>query len=129
MKKNFSLPLSMLFCAGIFTACNFTSGHDTRISIHDNPDTYRFSARYDPKNAAGVENFVEQKLAQNGLTIGNENNFDANVLLNDGTGMYIHLSPGSLKINLNRHDNSTASYLEVKQICEGVKNILAGKKI
>lgn len=128
MKKIFSLSSALVFCAGIFSACNIPADHDIRISVHDNPDAYGFVARYNPNDAPDVQYFVEKRLEQNGFATGNEKNIETTVLLNDGTDMYIRSSPGLLKIRLNRHDNSEASYREVKQICEGVKNMLAGKR-
>lgn len=128
MKKIFSFSSALVFCAGIFSACSIPADHDIRITVQDNPDAYRFVARFNPNDAPGVQYFVEERLGQNGFVTGKEKDLDATLLLNDGTDMYVRSSPGLLKIRLNRHDNSEASYRAVKQLCEGVKNILAGKR-
>ena len=57
-----------------------------------------------------------------------ENDYiDANPRLDDNTRFYIKESPGRLKIRLDKRVNATASYYRIKKMCEGVKELIAGK--
>ena len=66
--------------------------------------------------------------------MGNKNHFsfkhaetDATITLDDGTKFYMKLLPGELKVKLDKDENSYDSYYEIKSMCDGIKNTLAGK--
>lgn len=49
---------------------------------------------------------------------------DAMITLDDKTTFYMKSNPGELKIKLNKQDNSYESYTEIKDLCEGLKEIM-----
>lgn len=49
---------------------------------------------------------------------------DGRVGLDDHTTFFIKKSPGHLKIELNKRENSYDSYREIKSLCEGIKEVV-----
>lgn len=97
------------------------------ISINDTNDSYTLTARYDRNETARVERYINQCISPDQMGTSENDYIDANTRLNDNTRFYIKESPGRLKIELDKQANSGASYRRIKQMCEGVKTLLAGK--
>ncbi|MDR3697969.1 hypothetical protein [Mucilaginibacter sp.] len=100
--------------------------HNISITVSEEKDSYEFLANYDRSNTGRIEAYINTEISPDRL--GNsENDFvDATTSLPDHTRFYIKESPGRLKIRLDKTQNSTASYLRIKKMCEGVKRLLAG---
>jgi len=49
------------------------------------------------------------------------------ITLDDKTTFYMKSYPGELKIKLNKQDNSYDSYTKIKDLCEGLKEIIGSK--
>jgi len=50
---------------------------------------------------------------------------DGQLSLNDHTTFYIKKYPGYLKIKLDKGKNSDESYYRIKEMCEGIKKVIA----
>ena len=101
--------------------------HDTAITVNDDPDSYTFTARYDRNETARVEVFINKNISPDQMGSSENDYIDANPRLDDNTRFYIKESPGRLKIRLDKRVNATASYYRIKKMCEGVKELIAGK--
>jgi len=101
--------------------------HDTAITVNDDRDSYTFTAHYDRRETGRVESFINRKISPDQMGSSENDYIDANTKLNDNTRFYIKESPGKLKIALDKRTNGTASYYRIRKMCEGVKNLLAGK--
>jgi len=101
--------------------------HNISISVSEDSDTYTFAAKYNAESTRAVESYINANISPNSLGKSEADYVDAYTSLTDGTHFYIKESPGKLKINFDKRKSSTASYLRIKRLCEGVKQILAGK--
>lgn len=101
--------------------------HNISITVSEEKDYYEFSANYDRSNTGRVEGYINSEISPDRLANSENDYVDANTSLPDNTRFYIKESPGKLKIKLDKRENSTASYYRIKKMCEGVKQLLAGK--
>jgi len=130
MKTTFFLALFCLVCLSIFVMWtkHAINDHDISITVKEDDDSYKFSASFDAMNTSEVWRYINKCISPNALGKSEKDYFDATASLQDKTTFYIKEAPGKLKIELNKRQNSTASYLHIKKICEGVKDILGGKQ-
>jgi hypothetical protein len=103
------------------------NNHNISVSVTEDDDTYAFSANYDRANTGRVEGYINSSISPDQMGNSANDYVDATTSLPDDTRFYIKESPGRLKIKLDKRANSTASYHRIKQMCEGVKQLLAGK--
>ena len=101
--------------------------HDIAITVNDDRDSYTFTAHYDRNETGRVQRFINGNISPDQMGTSENDYVDATTRLNDNTRFYIKESPGRLKIRLDKTTNSTASYYRIRKICEGVKELLAGK--
>jgi len=101
--------------------------HSISVSVVENEEMYSFSARYDPKATGRVEGYINQNISPDQMGSSPDDYVDATTSLNDHTRFHIKESPGRLEIKLDKRENTTASYYRIRKMCEGVKQLLAGK--
>jgi hypothetical protein len=101
--------------------------HSISVSVTEDQDTYAFSANYDRANTGRVEGYINSEISPNQMGNSANDYIDATTSLPDKTRFYIKESPGKLKIKLDKMINSTASYYRIKKMCEGIKQVLAGR--
>ena len=130
LKTSFFLTAFCLITLTIFviwTKFDLNYNHNISISVKEDDDNYQFTAYYDAVNTRRVQKYINKSIEPNGLFTSEDDYFDVTTSLADNTKFYIKESPGRLKIALNKRGNSTASYLRIKKMCEGIKLLLAGK--
>lgn len=129
MKTSFYLTAICIISLSIFFVWSKfqINNHDTSISVIENDHTYRFSATYNRSNTRMVWNYINRYTAPNRLGNPEDDYFDAATVLQDNARFHIKKSPGEIKIEFDKLNNSTASYYRIKKMCEGIKGILAGK--
>jgi hypothetical protein len=132
MKTSFYLTAFCLVSLSIFLLYT-KMGNNTgniAITVNDIDDTYKFTASFDPNATPRVLNYINKSIKPTGMgdyfDITTQR-IDITTLLNDHTEFYIKESPGELKVVLDKRKNSHASCLRIKRMCEGIKNLLAGK--
>lgn len=103
------------------------NNHDINISVNENVDTYSFTAHYDAASTGRVYNYLNKSISPDRLGNSENDYFDVTTSLPDRTNFYVKESPGKLKIVLDKKRNSYSSYMRIKKMCEGIKNLLAGK--
>jgi hypothetical protein len=129
MKTSFYLSAFCIISLSIFLVWSKfeVNNHDTSIAISENDDTYTLIASYDRGHSRAVYNYINKNISPDQLGDSENDYFDVTTSLTDKTVFYIKESPGKLKIELNKRKNSTASYYRIKKMCEGVKELLAGR--
>lgn len=126
MKSKFLLVAGCLFLLSVFSSCYWHHHHDVSISINDDEDIYQLSARFDEGKTRAVDNYIKAHTETNGR-FGYEGHGDleGTLILDDNTRIYIKSREGRLKIKFNKEENSAESYERVKEMCEGIKELLA----
>ncbi|MDB5132740.1 MAG: hypothetical protein JWR02_2489 [Mucilaginibacter sp.] len=132
MKTSFYLTAFCLVSLSIFLLCAKMANNTGNISItvNDTDDNYKFTASFDPNATPRVLYYINKSVGPSGrgdyfdVTT---SRIDITTRLNDHTEFYIKESPGELKVVLDKRKNSSSSYLRIKRMCEGIKNLLAGK--
>lgn len=127
MKKQFVLIAGAMFLLTVFSSC--FRNHDISISISDNEDVYRMTAKFDRDRTRAVRRYLNAHLHTNRSISFKNSTDDREIMLDDGTSLYILSRPGRLKIKMNKTDNSEEACARVKDMCEDIKEILAGKHI
>ncbi len=125
MKKAFILFAACWVLLGVFSSCYYYSNDDVAISIKDSDDEYKLSARFDKNKTRAVQNFIEDYTENSGLFTSVNSEVEGAVTLDDNTKVYIKAKKGQLKIKLDKDENSQESYENIKDMCEGIKELLA----
>ena len=129
MKTSFYLTAFCIISLSIFLIWKKFEiyDHDINISIIENVNSYQFSANYNAENTGRIQSYINSSIAPNGLFHSANDYMDITTTLSDRTSFYIKESPGRLKVELDKHKNSFGSYMRIKKMCEGIKNVLANK--
>jgi hypothetical protein len=126
MKKVYILVAAGIFLANILSSCFNYHDNDVSISIQEDEEEYKLSAHFEDRKTRAVQNFIREYTASAiNFRSGNNNYIDATVTLDDNTRFYIKSYEGRLKIKFDKEQNSEESYEKIKEMCEGVKDLLA----
>ena len=125
MKIRFLLVAGVLFFLSVFSSCYHHHHHDVSISIRESEREYQLSASFDESRTRQVQNYIDEYTGSNGIFRSGNVEIDATTTLEDNIRVYIKSHPGHLKIKFDKADNDEASYEKVKDMCEGIKELLA----
>jgi hypothetical protein len=119
----------MTFCLVIVMAClpyltKKINGDDISITVSESDDWYRISADYPEEKTRKVQRCMDEYLEPSGMSFVNAR-IDGDMKLDNKAHFYINTSPGTLKIKLDKHKNSMASYRRMKKLGEELKDVLA----
>ena len=117
-----SLLLSQMAVAAMFVSCN---NGDLSVKVKDADDYYRFTATFDEDKSPQVSEFLNGEIAPTRIV--SDTDFKVTTVLNDQTKFTLESSPGEIMIYLDKEENSRASYHRVKNLCEGIKDIIMEK--
>ncbi|HWZ14077.1 MAG TPA: hypothetical protein VNW95_02480 [Mucilaginibacter sp.] len=132
MKTSFYLTAFCLVSLSIFLLYAKMGNNTGSIAItaSDTDNTYKFTASFDPNATPRVLYYINKSIEPTGsgdyFNVTSKR-IDVTTRLNDQTEFYIKESPGELKVVLDKRKNSQTSALRIKRMCEGIKNLLAGK--
>lgn len=127
MKK---LNYVIAFCLLAAIACfpflkKELNGDNINISVKETKEKYKFSADFNEDRSQEVQEYMDNYLKQGSFKNAQT---DAEITLDDRTKFYLKAFPGELRIVLNKQENSEKAYQKIKQMGEGIKGVLAGKK-
>lgn len=125
MKKQFVLWACGLFLVAVFSSC--FRDHNISISVSDEEDVYRMTAKFDRSRTWAVRRYLNEHLHRHNSRSFKNSSIDGSVTLDDGTSFYMLSRPGRLKIKMDKTENSEEACAKVKDMCEDIKDILAGK--
>ncbi|MEO6631706.1 MAG: hypothetical protein ABIN13_08295 [Mucilaginibacter sp.] len=129
MKASFFIAAFCLVALSIFVGWikYQHSNGDISIAVKNTDDYYSYTASFDEDMTGHVQDYINYSIKPNGLFKSTHDYFNVTTTLADQTNFYVKESPGELKIELNKRKNSTASYLRIKNMCDGISNVLKGK--
>jgi hypothetical protein len=125
MKKGFILFAVVVLLTGMFSSCYYYNDDDVAISIKDSYNEYKLSARFTKSKTREVQNYIENYTENSGLFTSANSEVEGAVTLDDNTKVYVKAKKGQLKIKLDKDENSQESYERIKDMCEGIKELLA----
>lgn len=112
----------------LFAAFLISCGHhngDTHISYKDRDGHYSMKAHFNERRTRAVEHYMNEKIGRkNNISFMNIES-DADFTLDDGTRFHLKKYPGHVEIEMDRAANSDKSYYALKEMCEGIKDIVA----
>ena len=126
-KKNFLFATLILAVAFLLNSC-FHHHHDISVHINDDEDVYRMRANFDEDQTREVQRIINAHLQQHHSLSLIHGYTDEEITLADGTNFYIKSAPGRLKINIDKTENPEEGCENVKEMCDEISNVLAGKK-
>jgi len=120
--------VTLLFIVVCMGACRhrFHQGR-TSIQLKENELHYSMEANFNEDRTRAVQEYMNDVLGERNHMSFTNAVMDAWLTLDDHTHFYIYSYPGELNIKFNKHENSTESYNEIKQLCEGLKGVMGGK--
>ncbi|HVX26193.1 MAG TPA: hypothetical protein VHB70_07610 [Parafilimonas sp.] len=127
MKRISVIILFNLFALCFCISCNEIYHHNTNIHISESALDYTMYVHYPPGETHAVENYMDCKIGRSSDMSFVNSRIDAQLTLNDHTTFYLKKYPGYLKIKLDKARNSEQAYDRIKNMCEGIKKVLAGK--
>ncbi len=123
MKKYFILFTGAFFLLTVFASC--FRDHDISVSISDNEDVYRMSAKFNRHKTRAVNRLLNDRLGLHHSVSFKKPLIDREITLEEGSTFHITSYPGRLKIKFDKTENSEDAYNEVKELCEEIKQRLA----
>ncbi len=124
MKRFFLLSIPIIFLLVIFVSCNNINDHNVSVSISENEGGYKFSAKYPSKKNKEIQTYIEKCTGNNQL-FSNKGNCNTTVTLEDNIQLFIKKTNGKLIIKVENEESESQSYNNIKQIGNGIKQILA----
>ena len=82
-------------------------------------------ARYNPDATSDLEGYMTDKIGRTSNMSFANTRIKGQLSLDDGTTFYIEKHPGYIEIKLDKAKNSYESYRRIKQMCEGIKKVIA----
>lgn len=103
----------------MFVACN---RGDVNIAVKDDDDHYRFRAHFNDDLSPEVAEFLNDHISP--IRIDPERESKIITVLSDHTKLTVESSPGELMVYIDKDENSRDSYHRVKNLCDGVKDVI-----
>ena len=122
MKKLF-----LLFCVlTVITtiSCMDLDNSDTSLSFSETEHDYSMEANFDQERMRDVEHYLDRKIGRRSHMSFVNLRHNGKLSLDDNTNFYLEKSNGHIEINLDKEENSNESYHRIKDMCEGIKEVL-----
>lgn len=128
MKK--LIPLIALIALACVTllSCRHRD-HDVTITYHDGDRSYSMSAQYSKRKIRAVERYMERMLGDESNISFHKSRINRKIILDDQSIIYIKKYPGRIKIKLNKYENSEYAYERIREICEGIEDVIIEKEV
>ena len=121
MKK--LVPLFALACI-TFISCHHHG--DISISYNDGGRYYQMNADFNRSQTREVEKYMDQSIGRRSNVSFVNSRIDGRLGLDGHTIFYIVKYPGHLKIKLDKEENTGEAYQRIRDMCEGMKDVLTG---
>jgi hypothetical protein len=125
--KHALLAAGAFIVVACFSSCMYRHHGNISIQVKESRTFYSMEAYFDKSKTRKVQQFMNSELGDRNSVSFTNTNMDAMITLDDKTTFYMKSYPGELKIKMNKQDNSYQSYTEIKDLCEGLKEIIGGK--
>jgi len=127
MKTRFLFVAVALFLGTVFSSCHDDSYYrdgNISISVQEDDEEYRMNAKYDEDKTMAVDNYIKSCTGSD-CRYNGHGDFNATLVLDDNSHVYIRSKEGRLKIKFNKEENSEEAYEKIRDMCEGIKDLLA----
>lgn len=121
MKKRVSLFI--LACL-VIASCRHHHGN-TSISFSESDHYYSMKALFPKSKIRQVDHFMDRYIGNRSNMSFVNTRIDGQISLDDHTSFYIKKRSGYLFIKLDKDENSEESYKQVREMCQGIKALLA----
>jgi hypothetical protein len=121
MKINYAL---LILTVSIFLSSCSNSG-DIKIAVKDSDDEYQFTVHFDENKTSKIKRVIDDNIAP--TRISSDDEVNETTILDDKTKFDLQYDPGDVLIKLNKNENSKASYIRVKKMCEEIKKVIGEK--
>ena len=122
MKK---LLLLFFVITGInFMSCMNNNNDDTSLTFTDTEHDYSMDAYFGQDRMRDVEHYMDRKIGRRSRMSFVNLRSDGKLTLDDNTKFYIKKYPGHIGINFDKDENSEEAYHRIKDLCEGMKEVL-----
>jgi hypothetical protein len=111
----------------VFTILSCNKPDDLKLSVKDTDSQYKFSAQYDQRKTIAVQQYLNTRLKPNRIFSDHTEDVEKDIKLTDGTVFHLESSPGKLEIELEKKQNSSASYQNMREVCLEVRDIVMEK--
>lgn len=125
MKKFFPL---LVLASILFISCR-DHNRDVSITYHDADEHYSMHASFSKKKIRDVERYMDRMLGDVTNMSFVNSRINGEIALDDNTVFYIKKSPGNLKIRLNKYQNSEAGFERIRELCEGIEDVIVDKEV
>jgi hypothetical protein len=99
---------------------------DLKISVKDSDEEYQFSAHFDEHKTSEVKRVIDQSITPTRI-YSEKDEVGVTTILDDKTKFDLQYDPGDVLIKLNKNENSKASYIRIKKMCEQIKKVIGEK--
>ena len=128
MQKRNLLYAALILATMVALSSCFHHHHDITVKVNDDEDVYRLRASFDEDLSGDVQRVINTHLRQHHSATLVHRYTDKEITLADGTSFYVKTGPGRLRIKIDKTENPAEGCEEVKEMCEEIKTVLAGKK-
>jgi hypothetical protein len=123
MKKQISL--FFVLTSLLFAGCIHIHGGSTDVTFTESGRYFSMKARFNANRTKTIEQYMDQQLgSQTSMSFVNTR-IDGRISFDGETSLYIRKYPGYLQIKLDKDQNSPDSYHHIREMCEGIKDLLA----
>ena len=106
-----------------FISCRYHRDRDVSITYSDDDRHYSMDAHFSKKKIREVERYMDRTLGETYDMSFTNSRMDSRIT-DDHTLVYIKKYPGHIKIKLDKYENSEEAYERVREICEGIEEVL-----
>ena len=121
MKKS-----TILFALACITFISCHHHGDISISYNDGGRYYQMNADFNRSQTRALEKYMDSRIGRRSNMSFVNSRIDGQLGLDDHTTFYIVKYPGHLKIKLDKDENTDEAYERIREMCEGMKDILTG---
>ncbi|NIJ54309.1 hypothetical protein [Dyadobacter arcticus] len=117
--------ITITLCLIIFTLVSCRNSDNIDIKVVDSDNVYRYTATFPRSKSRQVERFINSRIAPSSIRY--DDDVDLTTILDDRTKFDYEASPGELEIELDKNENSRESYIRIKEMCQGLNQIINPK--
>src|ERR1700704_5353193 len=98
---------------------------NTSISFTETKHFYSMEAWFNKSMTSDIEHYMDKRIGSESNMSFVNTRIDGRLSLEDQSTIYIKKYPGYLRIKLDKDENSGDSYERIRDMCEGIKRLLA----
>jgi hypothetical protein len=122
MKKQTSLFI--IAACLVVIGCHY-HGRNTSIAFSESERYYSMKARFSEERTREVERYMDKRMSDHRTMSFVNTTIDGQLSFDDRSSFYIKKYPGYLQIKLDKNQNSPDTYLQIRDMCQGIKRLLA----